>query len=356
MENENLITKLLSWYHVFKRDLPWRKTDDPYKIWLSEIILQQTRVIQGLPYYERFINIFPRIEDLANAPLQEVLRHWQGLGYYSRARNLHACAQFIVQELHGNFPKTYKSLLKLPGVGPYTAAAIASFAYNEKVPAIDGNVMRVLSRLYGIEADVKVAKNQRLYFELGQKIMPEDRADIFNQAIMEFGALHCLPANPKCQDCPLQNMCYAYDKGLQVVLPVRSKAPKVRNRYFNYIVFCEGGSLHLNERGPKDIWQGLYDFYLVETKEPGSPELIGEDPVVKGIMEDGAVLESESVLFKHLLSHQRINAKFFTINLNKHTDTEILLNAGLKGFSKEETEKLPKPVLIDNFLKNFSAC
>lgn len=356
MENDNLITKLLSWYHVFKRDLPWRKTHDPYKIWLSEIILQQTRVVQGLPYYERFIESYPKIENLANAPLQDVLRHWQGLGYYSRARNLHACAQFIVQELHGNFPKTYKSLLKLPGVGPYTAAAIASFAYNEKVPAIDGNVMRVLSRLYGIEADVKVAKNQRVYFEQGLQIMPTDRAGIFNQAIMEFGALHCTPSNPNCSECPLQAFCTAYHKGLQNVLPIRSKNSKARNRYFNYMVFCHSSDMYLNVRGPKDIWQGLFDFYLVETHEPGTIELITRDPVVKGVMDAGAILEDESAIHKHILSHQKIYAKFFKVVIEEKINRKELLKAGLKRFSKEEVEKLPKPVLIDNFLKNFSAC
>ncbi|MFA0961839.1 A/G-specific adenine glycosylase [Roseivirga sp. BDSF3-8] len=356
MENEDLITKLLSWYHVFKRDLPWRKTSDPYEIWLSEIILQQTRVAQGLPYFERFIEAYPKIEDLANAAQEDVLRHWQGLGYYSRARNLHACAQFIVQELRGNFPKTYKELLKLPGVGPYTAAAIASFAYNEKVPAIDGNVMRVLSRLFGIRSDVKVPKNQRTYFELGLSIMPADRAGVFNQAMMEFGALHCTPANPGCRECPVQSGCFAFEHNLQGELPVRSKAKKVKNRYFNYIVFFQDENLYLNARGPNDIWQGLYDFYLVETKEAGTPELIEKDPVVRHVMNKGGILESVSATRKHLLSHQRIQATFFVIELKEEHLSKTLFNAGLQEFSKEKVEKLPKPVLIDNFLKDLTVC
>jgi len=260
---------LTQWYLQNKRDLPWRKTVDPYKIWLSEIMLQQTRVAQGTPYFMSFVSAFPTVFDLAAANEEQVLKLWQGLGYYSRARNLHKTAQYVANELSGIFPDNYNDLLKLKGVGEYTAAAIASFSYNEAVPVVDGNVFRVLSRYYNIDTDIAAASAKKEFVALAFELMPKDSPALFNQAIMEFGALQCVPKSPNCGICVFNTSCAALQKKKVDQLPVKSKKLKVRNRFFNYLVVSDDNeNTIIQKRTAKGIWHNLYEFPLIETDAP----------------------------------------------------------------------------------------
>ena len=231
----NVSSELQQWYAIHKRDLPWRQTGSPYLIWLSEIMLQQTRVAQGLDYYLRFALRYPRIEDMANAPLDDILKLWQGLGYYTRARNMHETAKFVVNNLNGVFPETYEGLLSLKGIGKYTAAAIASICNQEPVPVVDGNVLRVLARFYGIDEPVNTAKGKRIFEERAAGILDRANPGIHNQAVMELGALVCVPRNPRCNECPLEKECVARARGIIDLLPLKSDKKMQRNRYFNYI-------------------------------------------------------------------------------------------------------------------------
>ena len=335
--------KIIEWYEENKRQLPWRETVDPYKIWLSEIILQQTRVAQGLPYYLRFVKSFPTVDSLANATQQQVLRLWQGLGYYSRARNLHTCAKAVVSEWQGTFPNNYKSLLMLKGIGPYTAAAIASFAFKEPVAVVDGNVFRVLARVFGLEEDITTSKGKELFTEKANALISKDRPDLFNQAMMEFGALQCVPKNPKCEECIFSKSCLANRHSLQNLLPTKSKKLKVRNRYFYYFVVRYKNKLLMKKREGKDIWQGLYDFYVIETKRNTKvAALVKADSVLKGLTK-----VSESKIYKHVLSHQKLMVKFVEM---KSPKTQILKPVELKWFTQRAMAALPKPILIANYL------
>lgn len=352
LNSQHFADNLIHWYERNKRDLPWRNTVDTYQIWLSEVILQQTRVNQGLPYFQKFLYHYPNVKALAEAPEKEVLRHWQGLGYYSRAKNLHACARMIIKDYNGKFPNCYKDLLKLSGVGKYTAAAIASFAYKEKVPVVDGNVYRVLSRLFGVEDDISSAKGQHNFFELAKTLIPKKKSDIYNQAIMEFGALHCTPSQPKCETCPFKSACFAYREGKQHFLPVKNKKLKIKNRFFHYFILHYKDKIGMNERQHKDIWQGLYDFYLVEEKQFKNPETIRGNETVEWIIKNGGIMLHESRAFKHILTHQHIHAKFFHVRMKD----ALLSNSQLKMkntayYSINEIMDLPKPILIDNYLK-----
>jgi A/G-specific adenine glycosylase len=268
---------LINWYLNNKRDLPWRNTDNPYNIWLSEIMLQQTRVAQGLPYYLDFISTFPTVFDLAKAPEEKVLKHWQGLGYYSRARNLHYTAKYVANELKGEFPNNYKDLLKLKGIGEYTAAAIASFSHNEAVPVVDGNVFRVLSRYFDIETDISLATAKKEFSELALELMPKNDPATFNQAIMEFGALQCVPKSPDCKNCIFNSSCAALQKKKVQYLPVKLKKVKISYRFFNYIVF-EDDKLNtlIQKRDQKGIWQNLYEFPLIETETELNLDAVSE--------------------------------------------------------------------------------
>ncbi len=265
--NATFASKLLTWYSIHQRNLPWRTTRDPYKIWISEVILQQTRIIQGIPYYERFISRYPSVQQLADAPQEEVLRLWQGLGYYSRARNLHACARIITQTWGGIFPNTYEALLGLPGVGPYTAAAIASIAFDVPVPVIDGNVYRVLARIFGITLDITSVQGVHLFRVLARTLLPEVRAGKYNQALMEFGALHCTPRSPKCATCVFAVHCAAFQTRSQSVLPVKRRKLKLISRHLHYLVIQYEDKLYMKQRSARGIWGGMYDFYLVETPQ-----------------------------------------------------------------------------------------
>ena len=345
---------LIRWYLANKRDLPWRNTKDPYKIWLSEIILQQTRVAQGLPYYEAFVEKFPTVEQLAQAEENEVLRLWQGLGYYSRARNLHACAKHIQQKLDNTFPSNYLELLKLKGIGPYTAAAIASFAFKEPVAVVDGNVMRVITRFFGIYEDISENKTQANIRAICNELISKDQPDYFNQAIMEFGALHCKPSQPLCEKCPLAGACFAYINQAQKELPLKRSKIKVKARFFHYLVWRQGDQLYMNKRAKGDIWEGLFDLPMIETKERVDLETLKNYANNSELFKNSIIFKSESAEVKHVLSHQVIFAKFFLVDINLK-ELKLEEPKGEAGFySFEEIEALPKPILIMNFLNQFT--
>ena len=339
--------KLTSWYLENKRDLPWRKTTDPYRVWLSEIILQQTRVAQGMPYYFRFIDVFPTVFDLAAASEEEVLKQWQGLGYYSRARNLQAAAKFVSEELNGKFPDNFKDLLKLKGVGDYTASAVASICYNEPVAVVDGNVFRVISRIFGIDTPINSNEGKKQFGEKAQELLDKKNPAEFNQAIMEFGALHCTPRKPQCEACPFAEECVAYNQNRISLLPVKLKKQKVKKRHFNYLVFVsKEQETILQQRTGKGIWQGLYEFPLVETLSETNLENLVQEEAYR----DYASTAGEEVgLFNeapivHKLSHQHIYTKFWIVNCDELPE---------KGIPFPEIEKLPVPALIEKFIENY---
>ncbi len=372
-KNSFFTQKIINWYPQNKRDLPWRDTQNPYKIWLSEIILQQTRVVQGMPYYEKFIKTFPTVQELATADEQTVLRLWQGLGYYSRARNLHAAAKYISEELNGIFPTNYIEIKKLKGVGDYTAAAISSFAFDEIQAVVDGNVYRVLARFFGIEKDITVAKNQKEFREIAQKLISKKEPAIYNQAIMEFGALQCVPKKPKCQTCPLQKKCIAFDKNLIEKLPLKGKKTIVKDRFMHYFVFTKVENnekkVLIKQRKKGDIWQGLNDFFVIEfmNKDKKKFEPIKElKNYLKDnnfeIVSDKIKLKSvhESIIFKHQLSHRTLYAKFYTIEINDTKEENELWKKLKKNYNLEEInwqnlDKIPKPVLISKYLDYLGA-
>jgi A/G-specific adenine glycosylase len=337
---------LIEWYLENKRDLPWRKTTNPYLIWLSEIMLQQTRVAQGTPYFLSFVDAFPTVFDLANADEEKVLKLWQGLGYYSRARNLHKTAQYIATELNGVFPSTYKELLQLKGVGEYTAAAIASFSFNEAVPVVDGNVFRVLARYFDIETDISQASAKKEFAALAFELMPKEEPAIFNQAIMEFGALQCVPKNPDCVNCIFNTSCAALQRKKVEQLPVKLKKLKVKNRYFNYIMLLDAeGKTIIQKRTSKGIWHNLYEFPLIETLQEEDFDFVSnavqqESFFTNPIISMRACNEKSIV---HKLSHQHLYIKFWELNVEGNVS---------KGVSKEELMQYPFPIVIHNFIES----
>ncbi len=342
-------SKLRLWYQQHHRPLLWRNTTDPYRIWLSEIILQQTRVAQGTPYYVRFLENYPTVFDLAAAEEKDVLRLWQGLGYYSRARNMHNTARRIVNELDGRFPDTAVALSKLKGLGNYTAAAIASFAFGEVVPAIDGNVYRVLSRLFGIFGDILSNEGKKEFAAIAVQLISLEDPATYNQAMIEFGALQCVPVAPDCSVCPFNDICYAYQNKAQSQLPVKMKKAAVKNRYLNYIVLQHGHKLAMHERVGKDIWKGLYDFYLIESKnENASVEQLSLDDHFKGWAETSEIREIQKT-YTHLLTHQRLNVRFWWLYLESTGPVSLPENMGF--YTHEEIEVLPKPILMNQVLR-----
>lgn len=340
--------KLISWYLGNRRDLPWRKTTDPYRIWLSEIILQQTRVAQGMPYYYRFIDAFPTVLDLAVASEGEVLKQWQGLGYYSRARNLHAAAKYVSNDLGGTFPSNYKDLIKLKGVGDYTASAVASFCYQEPVAVVDGNVFRVLSRIFGIDIPINSTEGKKRFKDLAQKLLDKQNPADFNQAVMEFGAIHCTPRRPLCHSCPFVEKCVAFNQDKISMLPVKLKKQKIKQRHFNYLVFVSKGKhTILEQRIGKGIWQGLYEFPLVETSsEVTTKALLREEEWLKYTSSPEVALDlfNESPIV-HKLSHQHIYTKFWIVNCEEVLGKAVPFHA---------LEKYPVPVLIEKFIESYS--
>lgn len=348
--------KIGFWFDRNKRDLPWRHTRDAYLIWLSEIILQQTRVVQGLDYYLRFVEAFPTVEDLASAPLDKVLKLWQGLGYYSRARNLHTAAQQVIEwkQTHPGktFPDRYADLITLKGVGPYTAAAIASFASDEEVAVVDGNVYRVLSRLFDIDTPIDTTRGQKAYQALADELLhtvvaetQEDaRSSRYNQSMMEFGALHCTPTSPHCTDCPVMTHCLAYAHHTIEQRPVKQGKIAVRERHLTYLIYIYKDTLWVHQRGAGDIWQGLWEF------------VVHEDEDIPTEYVEGAVCLLEK---KHQLTHQTLFARFLVIRLPDDLDPQTnaairSLPDGYRRMTWMEWQQMAVPRLIDEANKRLS--
>lgn len=335
------------WYHRNKRELPWRRTTAPYKIWLSEIMLQQTRVDQGLPYYLKFEKAYPTVFDLANAPEEEVLKLWQGLGYYSRARNLHHTAKYIAFERNGQFPSSYKELLKLKGVGDYTASAIASISFNEAAPVVDGNVYRVLSRFFGVDIPINSTKGIKYFKQLAGELIDRDDPAVFNQSIMEFGAIQCKPKSPNCSVCPLNSGCVALRDNLVDQLPVKTKKAKLKHRYFNYLIIHNERETLLFRRTKKDIWQHLYEFPLIESDQALERDDIIRHPEFQKHIGENNYFELSRYNQKsivHKLSHQHIHTTFWSVYLE---------NDIRGGIDKSEVKTYPVPVLIANFVREY---
>ena len=300
------------------RSMPWKNEKDPYKIWLSEIILQQTRVEQGWPYYERFIQNYPTVDLLANAPEEEVFRLWQGLGYYARCKNMLAAAREITETHKGKFPQTYDQIKALKGIGSYTAAAIASFAFNLPHAVLDGNVYRVLSRFFGIDTPIDSTAGKKEFTKLAQSLLPENLSATYNQSIMDFGAVVCKPQQPECTECPLQKKCVAYNQHLITLLPVKTKKIQVKKRYFNYIILQHQNNIFIRKRTASDIWQNLHEFILVETDAATDITALQNDHRFKELL--GKIpfsIEKISALLKQQLTHQTIYSQFITIKVNE---------------------------------------
>lgn len=330
--------RLISWYLVNKRSLPWREYPDAYKVWLSEIILQQTRVAQGMPYYNAFLKAFPNVKSLAMADEQQVLRLWQGLGYYSRARNLHLTAKKVAFELGGVFPDSKSELQKLKGIGPYTAAAISSIVNKEPVAVVDGNVYRVLSRIFGLETDIASGGAYREFETLATSLMPTDKPDVFNQALMEFGAMQCVPQKPDCNCCLFNDRCYALAHNRVDSLPVKRKKPKPETRHFNYLVFRDSSDQTLLQKRTDGIWRHLYEFPLVESAAVPQWNDVLEEYRPLGISSVRAC-ENEPVI--HKLTHQHLHIRFWKIELNG-----VLKN----GIPQSRINEFPVPAAIDKFI------
>jgi len=314
--------------------MPWKGEKDPYKVWLSEIILQQTRVEQGRDYYERFIQSFPTVTALAEAPDDAVFKLWEGLGYYTRCRNLLASARFIAYELKGIFPQTYEDILNLKGVGPYTAAAIASFAYGLPHAVIDGNVIRVISRIFGIAAPLKESGSAQIYKMLADELLDKSNPAEYNQAIMDFGALVCKPRQPLCQTCPLQTDCEAYRNGWVEQLPVKSAPLEKRKRYLHYLVFHYNGKVYCRKREGKDIWQNLFEFYLYESKKLLSARKLESAPFFTEMLEGiNYRIHYISPVYKQQLTHQQLSGRFFEIIVDDKP-------AGMEGFIAIEENRI----------------
>ena len=342
-------TSLVSWHATDNnRSLPWKSEKDPYKIWLSEVILQQTRALQGLPYYQRFTAAFPTVQDMAATTDEQAFRLWQGLGYYNRCKNMLAKARLITNELNGLFPTTYEGLLQLKGIGPYTAAAIASFAYGLPNAVVDGNVYRVLSRYYGIDTPFDTTEGKKIFAALASELLDKSNSASYNQAIMDLGATVCTPKKPACEQCPLQKKCAAYHLGLIDVLPVRSKKQSIKTRYFNYLLLKQNDTIWIHKRTGNDIWENLHEPYLIETAEPLTLDtlLVNEDfkkinVTYTNITYDGAVSQK--------LTHRIINTSFFSIHVSKQP--AILKKTGI-WLSINDLKNTAFPKTLVSFLEN----
>ncbi len=337
MKNEKFSEDIIHWYKLNSRDLPWRKTRDPYLIWLSEIILQQTRVNQGLPYFNKISEAFPNVLSLAKADETIFLRYWQGLGYYSRARNLLKTARIIVEN-GGQFPNSFLELLKLPGIGEYTAAAIASFAFKEKVPVVDGNVFRILSRYFGIDLDISQNSTKKYFFELSKELIPSKNPDIYNQAIMEFGSLQCW-VKPDCEVCPLQDSCWAYKNKAIDKLPVKNQKIKIKKRYFHYFFLVKGDKIYFQERSGKDVWEGLWEPYLIESES----EEISKQDLQRMNIPQIEILPYQKI---HQLSHQKIFSKAYFCQVSD--DFFISEKRKNQWLTLQEVDLIPKSILVEN--------
>ena len=313
--------KLTAWYNPDARNLPWKKTGDAYKIWLSEIILQQTRVEQGTPYYIAFVKKYPTIKKLADAPLDEVLKLWEGLGYYSRARNLHAAAKQVMEQHQGKFPETHEELLQLKGIGHYTAAAIASFAYNLPHAVLDGNVYRVLARVFGIEIPIDSTEGKKQFEKLAARLLDKKDPARYNQAIMDFGSLVCKPKIPLCNQCPFSSDCKALELNKISLLPLKAKRLIKTERYFHYFVLYDSKYIYLKQRTEKDIWKGLYELPMVE-KVDSRQSIVDRNYLIKNLQIPSLGLwtmarQAKKFTYRQVLSHQHINGNFYEIKTNK---------------------------------------
>jgi A/G-specific adenine glycosylase len=340
--------ELIKWYEKNKRDLPWRHSNDPYLIWLSEIILQQTRVEQGLPYYNRFVATFPTVYKLANASESEVMKLWQGLGYYSRAINMHRTAKYIYEELNGVFPKSYEELISLKGIGPYTASAVASFAFNEAKAVLDGNVFRVLSRVFAESTPINTTKGKNIFAQLAEEVLNKRYPSLHNQAIMELGALVCKPRQPLCNTCPMNSKCEALRLGNQEKLPVKIAKSKPVARFFNYLFIIDSGNTYVKKRDQSGIWKKLYEPILIE-----ADKLMDEEELLENIhtlLQLGKKKPIAAFETKHQLTHQTIYASFWIIEnprkINLHKDFEKIKLGDL--------HLLPIHRLFDKFLQNYT--
>lgn len=337
--------RLLKWYLANKRDLPWRHTRDPYKIWLSEVILQQTQVVQGLSYYNAFVKAFPTVDLLARAKEDTILKMWQGLGYYSRARNLHAAAKVIHTQYKGAFPKTYEEIRALKGVGNYTASAVCSIAYDLPYAVVDGNVYRVLSRVFGIDTPINSTAGIKEFQELANEMLVKDKPGLYNQAVMEFGARHCKPINPECQNCVLTDKCVAFAKNKVAQLPVKLKKTKVKNRYLNYFVLVDkNNKVIVNQRKEKDIWQGLFEFFLIETEKQTPLKTLLKAKELK-VFGNNFVIQNEHKKYKHVLSHQHLHSNFYVLKYRG------VFGKKHKTILTKDLKKLAWPRLMDKFLQ-----
>ncbi len=345
----NWSEEIQNWYLQHKRDLPWRNTTDAYTIWLSEVILQQTRVEQGMPYFYRFLEKYPTVTDFANASEDEILKLWQGLGYYSRGRNMLTTAKSVVENNAGIFPTTYQELIKLKGIGEYTAAAISSFAADEAKAVVDGNVYRVLARWFGIEEPINSPAGKKLFQQLADEVLDRNHPGQHNQAMMEFGAMLCKPKNPACNICPVREACNAYQTNRINILPVKLKNVKIRERYFNYFLISHQNQILLNKRSINDIWANLYDLPLIETLNYTPTETLSSLPEFKELFGQ-AIIISASPIRKHILTHQRVFAHFIHLQIDPQ---KINMQPNWFFVNFEELEKLALPKIIDQFLKDF---
>lgn len=338
---------LTKWYNEYKRELPWRDTTDPYIIWISEIILQQTRVDQGYAYFNRFVNQFPSVDLLANAEEDEVLKLWQGLGYYSRARNLHATAKMIMDEYNGVFPRNYKDVLSLKGVGDYTAAAIVSFAYNQPYAVVDGNVYRVLSRIFGVDDPIDSSRGKKMFAEIASAELDDINPGLHNQAIMEFGALQCVPVSPDCGICPASSICLAYIQHKVGLYPVKGGKQKIRNRYFHYFDIRCNDYMFLHKRTAKDIWMNLFELPLIETENEVSLEALYSNGDFVRIFNNAINFRIKYVFqVKHVLSHQIIHTKFYKIEVE-----DILIDGEYLRIKAENVDDYPVSRLVHKYLE-----
>ncbi|MCX2573444.1 A/G-specific adenine glycosylase [Pedobacter sandarakinus] len=341
--------ELIDWYYKNKRDLPWRHTKDAYTIWLSEIILQQTRVEQGLPYFHRFLANFPTVGAFAAASEEQVLKLWQGLGYYSRCRNMHATAQVVVNDFGGVFPDSHDALLKLKGIGEYTAAAISSFATGEPRAVVDGNVFRVLARYFGVYTAINSPAGKKEFYSLANELLHRNNSADYNQAIMEFGAIQCKPKSPLCITCPLSQDCYAFKHNEVSTLPVKLKKAPQKHRYFNYFICRDDENILLQQRQAGDIWQHLYDFPCIETLEMLDPQ---GDAFVEALADNFGANVSYTLLSskKHILTHQIIHIKFFEL---KNYIFNFSKQKKLNWVSLHKLDELPQPKVIHDFVIEF---
>ena len=342
----DFLPQIYHWYTKNKRDLPWRQTADPYKIWISEIILQQTRVVQGTGYYLRFIEQYPKVKYLAAAHEDEVLKLWQGLGYYSRARNLHTAAKYIQEELNGEFPTTYSGILNLKGVGPYTAAAIASIAFDLPYPAVDGNIYRILSRYFGIETPVDTVKGKKEIGKIAKDLMPQKNTGFHNQALMEFGALQCIPKSPDCNCCPVRLTCYAASHKRTAQLPVKTKKTKQSKRFFYYFFIQYNNVTFLEKRTKNDIWKNLYQFPLFESKRNLPEYELLTDKNLPFLSNCNVNIKSVSETRKHILSHQIIYARCIHVEI----DNPQCLSNHFIQVNQKDISTFAVPRLMEQFI------